>query len=160
MVSLIDIGPLRDQVSLRGQSVETRGVSAFVIFQLLSKSDELRRMFAGKDLVGDLLTNLANQAPLTVAELIAAGVGKQEDGPTIEFAMRELSAGETYDLLKSILGMTFPRGVQSFIDELTALAREGEKRGWAPAMKLQEPSNVASEQDTTSSSAGNTPHDS
>lgn len=160
MVSLVDIGPLRDEVEIRGQKVETRGASASIIFQLLTDSDELRRVFAGRSLDGDLLMNLINQAPIAVAELIAAGTGKQGDGKTVEFALHELSAGESYDLVKSILAMTFPRGVQSFVEELTALARRAEERGWVQGTKLPAQSNAASGQDTTSTNAGATPQDS
>lgn len=156
MVSLVDIGPLRDSVTLRGNKIETRGVSAAVIFDLLVSSDELRRVFAGRTLDGDLILSLVNQAPLSVARIIAAGVGKQEDGPTIEFALRELAAGETYDLLKSIFAMTFPRGVRSFVDELSALARASEERGWVQGTRSPAPSSDASGQGTTSTDAGST----
>lgn len=156
MVSLIDLGPLRDRVELRGQEIETRGASVSVIFDLLSNSDELRRIFAAQMLEGDLLYNLIQQAPLMVAKLIAAGTGKQDDPATIEFAFRELNAGEQYDLLKSILKLTFPRGVQSFVEELTALARTAEERGWARVTKLPEQSSAASGQDTQSNNVGNT----
>lgn len=160
MVSLVDIGPLSDGVEIRGQVVETRGVSAMTIFKLLTESDELRRVFAGRAIDGELLMNLVNQAPLAVAQIIAAGTGKPDDGATINFAFRELAAGESYDLLKSILGMTFPRGVQSFVEELTELARKAEGRGWVRGMKSPEPSNAASGQGTTSTDAGATPQDS
>lgn len=144
---------------LRGKKVETQGASAMTIFRLLTESDELRRVFAGRQLDGELLMNLIQQAPLAVAQLIAAGTGKPDDDATIEFAFRELAAGESYDLLKSILGMTFPRGVQSFVEELTELARMAEERGWVRVTKLPEQSNAASGQDTTSTNAGATPRD-
>lgn len=160
MVSLVDIGPLRDEVDLRGKKVETRGVSASTIFMLLSNSDELRRIFAGREINGEMLVTLVEQAPLAVAEIIAAGTGKAGDAPTIDFAFRELAAGESYDLLKSILGMTFPRGVQSFVEELTALARKAEERGWARVTRSPVQSSAASGQDTTSTDAGATPRDS
>lgn len=160
MVSLVDIGPLRGEVHLRGKNVETRGVSASTIFSLLANSDELRRIFAGRQIDGEMLMTLVEQAPLAVAEIIAAGTGREGDAPTVEFAFRELAAGESYDLLKSILGMTFPRGVQSFVEELTELARKAEERGWARVTRLPEQSNAASGQGTTSTDAGATPQDS
>lgn len=160
MVSLVDIGPLRGKVVLRGKEVETRGASASTIFEILTDSDEVRRLFAGRPLDGDMLLNLIQQAPLTVAKLIASGTGKQGDDATIEFAFRELTAGEQYDLLKSILGMTFPRGIRSFVEELTALAQQAEERGWVRGMRLPGQSSAASGQATPSASAGSTPPDS
>jgi len=155
MVSLVDIGTLKDVVPLRGKDVEITGVSAKTIVQLLSNSDELRRVLAEKSLEVDMLRNLVEQAPLAVAQFIAAGTGKPDDAATIDFAYRELVAGETYDLLKGIAKLTFPRGVKSFIEELTALAQEG--RGWGAVTKSPVPSNAASGQDTTSTDAGPTP---
>lgn len=157
MVSLVDIGDLKDTVKLRGNDVEVTGVSASTIVKLLANSDELRRVMAEKSLSGDMLMTLVNHMPLAVAEFIAAGTFKEGDAATIEFAYRELKAGETYDLLKKIAELTFPRGIQSFVEELTALARKAEGRGWAPGMKLPVQSSAASEPDTTSTDAGATP---
>lgn len=157
MVSLVDIGKLRESVELRGKKVEIQGVTAAVIMQLLSESDELRRILAQKSLGEDMVGNLINQAPLTVAKMIACATGKAEDAETIEFALRELTAGETYDLMKVILKLTFPR--PSFVEELTGLARKAEERGWAVGMKSPAQSSAASEQDTTSTTAGTTRQD-
>jgi len=160
MVSLVDIGPLRDKVTIRNQVVETQGASAAVIFELLADSDELRRIFAERSLEGDMVMSLIQKAPLAIAQLIAAGTGKMGDAPTIEYAFRELTAGEQYDLVKSILGMTFPRGLRSFVEELTALARRAEERGWVQGTRSPAPSSAAPVPDTASTSAGDTPQDS
>jgi hypothetical protein len=157
MVSLVDIGTLSDKVTLRGKEVEVTGVSVSVVVDLLANSDELRRLFAEKALDGDMVQALIAQAPLAVAQFIAAGTGKPRDEATIEFAYRQLTAGETYMIVKPMLSMTFPQGLNSFIEELTALARKAEERGWVAGMNLPAQSSAASVPDTTSKESGPIP---
>jgi hypothetical protein len=144
MVSLVDIGHLSDKVELRGKEVETQGLSAQVIVSLLQNSMELRMVFAQKKLEAEMMVSLVEQAPLAVAQMIAAGVGKQDDAETIEFAYRQLGAGETFELLKSIFGMTWPKGVKSFVDEVSTLLRSVGERGWAADTKSPGASKSAS----------------
>lgn len=158
MVSLVDLGKLREDVELRGKKLEVRGLSADFIFQLLTKSNELRLLIAQRKIDPDNIAQLINQAPVAVAECIAAATGKMGDAETIGFALTELGAGETADLIGPILRMTFPKGVKSFIEGLADLAREATGgRGWEAVMKSQEPSRASSEPATASEKPGDTP---
>lgn len=156
MVSLVDIGHLSDKVQLRGNEIATQGLSAQVIVSLLQNSTELRMVFAQKKLEGDMMVALIQQAPLAIAQMIAAGTGKEGDEDTIEFAYRQLAAGETFDLCKSIFGMTWPKGVKSFVDEVTTLLRSVEGRGWAADTKLPGASKSASKPATAQPTHGDT----
>lgn len=161
MVSLVELGTLREELDIRGKKLEVRGLSADFIFQLLTKSNELRLLIAQRKIDPDNIAQLINQAPVAVAECIACATGKMGDAATIAFALTELGAGETADLLGPILRMTFPKGVKSFVDGLTALAQEATGgRGWAADMKLPEHSLASSEPVTPQAKPGDIPQDS
>ena len=156
MVGLIDIGDLTDTVELRGKQVELQGVSVAVITTLLASSDELRRIFAQKAVDGEIIANLISFAPLAVARFIAAGCGKVDDNATITFALQKLSAGESTMILEKLIPLTFPQGLQSFVQGLAALAPESVKRGWGADMNSQSPLPSAFGMDIQSESAGDT----
>lgn len=156
MVSLVDIGPLTKMVPIRGNEVQVRGVSALMIFDLLTKSNELRLIFAQRAIDADVVAALIQQAPEAVAEIIAAATGKQGDPATIAFALTELGAGETALFLNPIIELTFPQGIQSFVDGLADLARKAGGRGWGAGTKSPEQSSAASAPATTSTDAGDT----
>jgi hypothetical protein len=158
MVSLVDIGPIREKVTLRGTELEVKGLSADFIFQLLTRSTELRMLISQQKLDPDKIMELIDQAPTAVAECIACATGKQGDPETIAFALTELGAGETADLLGPILRLTFPKGVKSFADGLTNLAQEATGgRGWGAATKSPAPSLGSSEPDTAQAKPGDIP---
>lgn len=152
MVSLIDLGPLREEVELRGQMLEVKGLSADFIFKLLTASAELRMLLAEKKVDVENVMSLIDQAPVAVAECIACATDKQGDPETIAFALTQLSAGESALLVSPIMRLTFPQGVKSFMDGLSALAQEATGgRGWGAATKSPAPSKSVSEPDTAQS---------
>jgi hypothetical protein len=147
MVSLVDVGPVREKVQVRGQDIEIRGLSADFLFTLLTKSNELRQLMAQRAIDWEDTMALVNQAPMAIAECIACATGKQGDAETIGFALTELYAGETLEIVTPVFRLTFPKGVKSFVDGLTGLAQEATgRRGWAAATKSPEPSPGASAQ--------------
>lgn len=150
MVSLVDIGPLTETVPFRGHSIEVTGISAETVFAMLRDIPELRLLFAGKAVNGDLVQVLIAQAPRAVAAMIAAAMGKLDDEAEIEAAMK-MSAGETALFLQPIVKMTFPQGVKVFIDGLTAIVDEAAGPGWVRDMKSPAQSKSASKTDIPSS---------
>lgn len=158
MVSLVELAPLRDEVEVRGQKVQIKGLSADFIVTLLTKSNELRLLLAQRKLDPENAIDLVTQAPVAIAECIACATNKQGDPTTIAFALTELNVGETLGMIGPIFKLTFPQGVKSFIDGLDRLAREATGgSGWAAAMKLQETSSAASEPVTTAAQSGDIP---
>lgn len=125
MVSLIDIGPLKGSVMLRGQEIAVSGLPVLVIFEVLKDNEALKKMFMERSFKADDVMTLVNTSPLILAQFIAAGVGKVGDEDTIEFALN-LPAGEQAILLEKVLSMSFPSGLSSFIDCLTGLMQDGQ----------------------------------
>lgn len=158
MTSLLDLGQIREDVELRGQKLQVKGLSADFIFTLLTKSTQLRMLISQKRLDPDNIMELINQAPVAVAECIACATGAQGDAKAIGFALTELGAGETFALMSPIMRLTFPQGVKSFVDGLTDLAQKATGGlGWEAVTKSQEPSSAASAPATTAEPSGDIP---
>lgn len=160
MVGLVDIAPLSDTVTLRGTPVELRGVPLVVITDIVVHSEELRMVLAQRALSEDLVMSLVQQVPVAVAQFIAAGVGKPGDDATIDFALRNLVAGESAEIVQKLITLTFPQGLKSFMAGLSALAPESVQRGWDQGMSSPMPSPSAFGLDIESATSGNTPPES
>lgn len=150
MVSLVDIGPSKGSVKLRGQDVDANGLTAEHIVGIMISFPEVRKVLAQKEADLGLLIS---QFPAAVAMIIAAGTGKAEDEATISVA-RQLAAGEQYDLLAKIVELTFPNGVQSFLDGVGVALKAAGVPGWDQATKSPAPLSPASEQEGASETAG------
>lgn len=150
MVSLVDIGPSQATVELRGKTVEVNGLTANHIVGILISFPEVRKILAEKEADLGLLVT---QFPTAVAMMIAAATGADGDKATIEFA-ETLAVGEQYEILEKIVEITFPKGVQSFLDGVNAALKKAGVRGWDQAMKSPVQSSPASEQDETSETVG------
>lgn len=150
MVSLVDIGPSVGTVELRGHQVAVNGLTASHIVGVLIAFPEVRKILANKS--ADL-TILIAQAPLAIGRMIAAGTGKPDDTPTIDFA-NAMTVGEQYDILSKVFELTFPKGMQSFLDGVGAALKSAGVPGWEAAMKLPEQSSVASKPDASSETVG------
>lgn len=153
MVSLVDIGPSKGVVEVRGQSVDINGLTASHIVAILMQFPEVRKILAEKE--ADL-GMLISQFPLAVGMIIAAGTGKAGDKATVDVAM-ELGVGEQYVILEKIVELTFPKGVKSFLDGVNAAMASAGVRGWDQATKSPAQSSPASEQDEQNETAGTAP---
>ena len=157
MTSLLDIGPLTENVDINGNKIPVRGLSATALFELLRDIPELRILMAQKSLTNENAASLISQIPVAVGEVIAAATGHLGDTDHINAAI-QLPAGVQLEFLEVIVRLTFPRGVKSFLDGLFALAPQGGS-GWGQATRSQEPSSAVSQQDTEQKTAGTTHQD-
>jgi hypothetical protein len=161
MVSLVDIGDHKDTVKLRGQDVEIRGVTAKDIVGIFYKFPEVRMVLTQTEPNSEVWTTLIARAPDAVACLIAAACGAADDEKAITVA-GGLAVGEQYDALQKIGVLTFPQGMQNFLDGVQKLLAKVDivVPGWAPGTTLREPSKDASSLDETRTDAGEAPQDS
>jgi hypothetical protein len=158
VISLVEIGPMREMVPLRDGEIEVRGVPAESIFQLLMDFPELKRVFEGKRLESEIIAELVGMGGRILASLIAAGCGFLGDEKAITSAQVNLTIGESTDILTAMMRLTFPQGARNFIDAVMGLLQSGGgAQTWAAATKSPEPSNSASPQDTPQKSSGGTP---
>lgn len=157
MTSLLDIGPLTENVEVNGQKISVRGLSANAMFELLRDIPELRLLMAQKMLDNDNAASLISQIPVAVGGVIAAATGHLGEEDHINAAL-QLPAGVQLEFLEAIVRLTFPRGIKSFLDGLFALVPQGAS-GWDQAGKSQGPSSGVSAQDTAPKTAGTTHQD-
>jgi hypothetical protein len=157
MVSLVDIGPARKEITLRGQKVEMRALSMTFLTGLLRDSTELQALLAEKKIDGNIAMVLIANLPDMVAHCIAAASGKPGDAETVGFILLELSPGEWLTCLEAIIPLTFPQGVKSFVDALFQAGRSLglDVSGWEQAMNSPEPSPASSIADTLPRPLGN-----
>lgn len=157
MVSLVDIGPLTEKVSYRGKDIEVHGLTAQTIFLLLQDIPELRKLMAERALDGNDIESLVLQFPQVVATCIISAIGGDVKNEAEINAVLRMTAGEQLMFLSAVFKLTFPQGVQNFVESLLALVPNQGVRGWDQAMKSQNPSSDASKTATDSTTAGNTP---
>lgn len=138
MVGLLDIAPVTERVSVRGQEIEVTGVSAKGVAHLLSRFPELRALVTGRGASPEALMEIGGDI---VAAIIAAGTGYPADERAEKIAS-ELSIGEQADLIASIFKLTMPQGFGPFVEKLTGLGNllSGEGATAMPAAKSPKPS--------------------
>lgn len=154
MVSLLDIAPMKKIVEIRGNDIEVEGISADGLVHLLTTFPELQKLFAGRQIEQVELKSLIARFGYTVGEIIACGVGHQGDPEYIAFAMKALGVGEQTELLEAIIGLTFPKGIKSFLDGLSKAADSAGVLGKVPHMRSPAPSSASLQTDTEKPTSG------
>jgi hypothetical protein len=159
MVSLVDIGPSRATVPLRGQVMDIRGLTAEHIVVMFQDFTDIRKMVSGNSDM-EVMLNLFNQFPIIVGRIIAMGCGAEWGGPDFDKMVegaQNLTIGEQWSLLEAIIKITFPQGPKSFLDGVQGLLVQSGTPGWAPATTSPAQSSGASPQAASSATAGDQP---
>lgn len=113
MANFIDIAPLSETVTVRGQQVTVRGIELEHIAKLLFRFPDLREMMAKQTWDVERIGALAK--PLQCA-LIAAGVDEIDEAGAANLAL-----GEKVELLEKLVRITMPGGPVPFMRALTGL---------------------------------------
>jgi hypothetical protein len=131
MTSLLDIGPLTEEVSVGGKAVHVRGVTPEGFFYLLEKFPAIRTMFGGGVKNVDMAM-LQSVAPDCIAHALAVATTDRSKFQVFE-SWREaveaaavvavnLSAHYQMSLFQAALRLTFPEGIGPFMQGVTLLA--------------------------------------
>ncbi len=156
MTSLLDIGPLTEEVSVGGKQVTVHGVTPEGFFYLLAKFPELQKLMAGKGLDFESLREVA---PTSIAYAIAVATTERSRYPqtpqwmnavqaTADVAMN-LSAHYQMAIFQVVLRLTFPDGIGPFMRGMTELAANISRvSGQAPATTSSKPSRRGFEMDS------------
>jgi hypothetical protein len=143
MTSLLDIGPLTEEVSVNGKRVTVYGVTPEGFFYLLEKFPMLRSMFGG-GVKGVTMDMLREVAPTSIAYALAVATTDRSRYPTapewiaavdatVKVAMN-LSAHFQMALFQAALRLTFPDGIGPFMRGVETLADSINRvSGQAPA---------------------------
>jgi hypothetical protein len=129
MTSLLDIGPLTEEVAVNGKQVSVYGVTPEGFFYLLDKFPALQKMMGSDGVDVDKLREIA---PNSIAYAIAVATTNRSMYPssvdwleavqaTANVAMN-LSAHYQMALFQAALRLTFPDGIGPFMRAMTELA--------------------------------------
>ena len=128
MTSLLDIGPLTEEVKIGTKVITVRGMTPEGFFYLLSKFPEVLNLFGGKADMASLQT----AAPQSIAHVLAIATTDRTEFASasdwqsaVEKAAAvavNLSAYHQAALLQAALRLTFPEGVGPFTAAMETLA--------------------------------------
>jgi hypothetical protein len=165
MVSLVDIGPAKGAVTIRGQQLDVNGITAEDIVEIFLMFPEVRMILSQPGGVErSVITSLLTRFPEAAGLVLAAGTGvelsnKEEAQKQAMAARKNLVIGEQYDVFAKIMELTFPRGPANFLEDVQALLKSAGLAvpGWGPGTTSLGQSSDASKQDAPSETAGNQP---
>ena len=136
MADLLDIAPSTacEVVKLDGQRIVVRGLHGDAIASIVARFPELGALLGGGTDIGPrLIERFGN----SIGPIIAAGCGHLGDERYEQHASTLLVEYQL-KLIKAILGLTFPNGLASFVETVTALlpgADEGANRVYKVRLK-------------------------
>src|SRR5262245_38834716 len=130
MSGLLDVGPLTDEVTIRGTPVTCYGVSAGGLFYLINHYPEIRQIMEKK--VTNLDVNdLLEKAQSAISAVIAIGTTDPEQytANTKEWKAavekgipraNSLGVSDQLAAVSAIFKLTFPEGTGPFVERLNA----------------------------------------
>jgi len=130
MADLLDIAPSTavEVVKIDGRRIIVRGISVDAIASIVARFQNLKTLASG-GFGDDIILRLIQGFGEATGAIIAAGCGHLDEAEYEERAARLLPE-QQIKFLRAIIGLTFPNGISSFVDEVTSLiggASEGAK---------------------------------
>ena len=149
MADLLDIAPSTsvEVVKIDGKRIVVRGLHGDAIAAIVARFPELGSLLGGAADIGPRLIERFGGA---IGPIIAAGCGHLGDQKYEQHAGTLLVENQL-KFLKAIIGLTFPNGMTSFVETVTALlaeAGEGEKPVKVRLRKSPSPSLHSSDADS------------
>jgi hypothetical protein len=134
MADLLDIAPSTacEVVKIDGKRIVVRGLHGDAIASIVARFPELGALLAGGDGIGP---RLIERFGSSIGPIIAAGCGHLGDEKYEQHA-RTLLVEYQLKLIKAIIGLTFPEGLSSFIETVTALL-PGADEGAKPVIRVR-----------------------
>jgi len=119
MADLLDIAPSTavEVVKINGERYTVRGLHGNAIASIVARFPNLGLLLGGG---ADIGQRMIEQAGSAIGPIIAAGCGHLGDEKAEKIAS-ELLIEDQLKFLKAILGLTFPNGFGSFVEQLTSL---------------------------------------
>lgn len=117
MNSLLDLGPLEEEVEVRGIKLTVHGLTASDLFKIFSQFPDMRQMIEQLGTPGAVMMNLA---PDVVAKVIAIVTGSPGD-KDVEAKAKLLGAADQMMILSAVQRLSFPQGFGPFVSQVTKL---------------------------------------
>jgi len=118
MASLLDIGPLTEEVEVRGVTLTVQGLTAGHLFQLFSEFPSMRKMIEARS--GSPQEIMLTLAPELIAKIIAMATGMPHNREAEAKAM-SMGASDQLEIISAVQRMSFRDGIAPFVDRVTAL---------------------------------------
>jgi hypothetical protein len=119
MVSLLDIGPLTEEVEIRGTKITVQGLTAGHIFQLFSEFPDMRKMFETNTDMNPQSV-MFQLAPDLIARIISTATGSPGD-PAVEAKAKTMGAADQLAIISAVQRLSFKDGIGPFIDQISSL---------------------------------------
>lgn len=121
-LSLLDIGPLYEDVPYGKRKVRVYGVSAAGILSVFQRFAEIGQWFRGSSNGAKVdVKKLMAEAPAAIGAIIAAGCGSPGDAKAEKIAGL-IPADTQLDILEAIGRLTFKNGFGPFVKRIVALS--------------------------------------
>ena len=149
MADLLDIAPSTSCEAVRlndGERLVVRGLNGNAIAAIVARFPDLGILLGG-GAIGVNVPRLIGQFGHAIGPIIAAGIGHLGE-EKYEQRANELSVEDQIDLINAIIGLTFRKGLVSFVEKLAALltgADEGAKPVRVRLKKSPSPSQLSSD---------------
>lgn len=118
MTSLLDIGPLTEEVEIRGTKLDIQGLTAGHLFQLFAEFPDMRKLLESGE--GDPQTTLLNLAPDLIARIIAIATGASGN-KEVEAKAKTMGATDQLAILSAVQRLSFKDGIGPFLDRINQL---------------------------------------
>lgn len=134
MADLLDIAPSTacEVVKINDKRIVVRGLHGDAIASIVARFPELGALLGGGNDIGP---RLIERFGSSIGPIIAAGCGHLGDEKYEQHASTLLVEFQL-KLVKAIIGLTFPNGLISFIETMTALV-SGADEGAKPVIKVR-----------------------
>lgn len=131
MSSLLDVGPLTEEVTIRGNPITCYGVSAGGLFYLINHYPEIRQLLERK--ATDLNVNdLLEKAQSAISAVIAIGTTDPEEYTAnskewkrvVEKAIpraNTLGVSDQLAVVSTVFKLTFPEGTGPFVERINSM---------------------------------------
>ncbi len=118
MASLLDIGPLTENVEIGGVTLTVQGLTAGHLFQLFSEFPDVRKLIEAK--AGSVQQVMLGLAPELIAKVIAMATGTPRNKEAEAKAM-SMGADDQLMILSAVMRLSFKEGLVPFVNKVTAL---------------------------------------
>jgi hypothetical protein len=135
-LSLLDIGPIYEDVDFGEKKLRVYGISAAGILSVFQRFPEVMSWFKGGDKVN--LQSLVTEIPDALAACIAAGCGSPGNIEAEDMADR-LPVETQLDIIEAIGRLTFKSGFGPFVQRMLALVGEAQSVSFGRAQVMKSP---------------------
>lgn len=162
MTSILDIGPLTEEVEIRGVKLAVQGLTAGHLFELFTKFPDMRKVFNARNENPQAV--LMGLAPDLIVRVISLALG-EADNAEVEAKIKTMGVADQFAIIAAVFRLSFPDGVVPFVNQVTKLLTSttselsgvGLKSSTNATTKSPAPFNAALQTDTLSLARGRAP---